>query len=275
MEFPHDSSILKDFTPSLQGQVAVITGGSKGIGRFIASALSARGALVVLHARHHDELESARKDIESRGGRCVIQVVDVRSEESISESMLELFTQFPSGVDILVNNAGVYHTAAVNNHPTDLWDDTIKTNLHGPFFYCRSVLPHMIAKTSGRIINISSISGRVGEIHAAAYSSSKFGLIGLTQSLALEVAGNGITVNAVCPGWVDTDMSRQQLNDENWCKLSAVDPSEAVDIARLSVPQMRFIEPSEVAELVVWLCSRAARGITGQSINICGGMCLS
>ena len=132
----------------------------------------------------------------------------------------------------------------------------------------------MIELNWGRIINISSVSGKVGEIWGSAYSASKFALIGFTQSLSLEVARNGITVNAVCPGWVDTEMAKGQLEDPQWCKLNSVDPSESLSNACFSVPQMRFIEPSEVAALVVFLASVAARGITGQSINICGGLSL-
>ncbi|MBY0551049.1 MAG: SDR family oxidoreductase [Candidatus Obscuribacterales bacterium] len=275
MTSEHETSILKEFTPALSGKVALITGGSKGIGLAIARRLSASGAAVILHARTRSELEKARAEIETSGGRCVVATVDARNEQAIQSSISALAEEFPGGVDVLINNAGIYKTSSVVDQPTEDWDNTIKTNLYGPFFYSRAVLPSMTHNGWGRIINISSISGRTGEIHAAAYSASKFGLNGFTQSLAMEVAAKGITVNAVCPGWVDTAMSREQLNDENWCKLSAVAPSESMDIARLSVPQMRFIEPSEVAELVFWLCTDAARGITGQSMNICGGMCLT
>lgn len=275
MTSKHETSILKEFTPVLSGKVALVTGGSRGIGWAIARRLSEDGATIVLHARTTVELEKARSTIESTGGRCLIDTVDARSEQSIQASVTDLLQKFPDGIDILINNAGIYKASSVANHSSLDWDDTIKTNLYGPFFYSRAVLPAMLNKEWGRIVNISSISGRTGEIHAAAYSASKFGLNGFTQSLALEVASKGITVNAVCPGWVDTAMSREQLNDENWCKLSAVAPSESIDIARLSIPQMRFIEPAEVAELVFYLCTDAARGITGQSLNICGGMCLS
>lgn len=275
MTSKHETSILKEFTPVLSGKVALVTGGSRGIGWAIARRLCEDGATIVLHARTTSELEKARSIIESAGGRCLIDTVDARSEQSVQASVTTLLQKFPDGVDILINNAGIYKASSVAEHSSLDWDDTMKTNLYGPFFYSRAVLPAMLNKEWGRIVNISSISGRTGEIHAAAYSASKFGLNGFTQSLALEVASKGITVNAVCPGWVDTAMSREQLNDENWCKLSAVAPSESIEIARLSIPQMRFIEPAEVAELVFYLCTDAARGITGQSLNICGGMCLS
>ena len=132
----------------------------------------------------------------------------------------------------------------------------------------------MIERNWGRIINISSISGKVAEAFGAAYSASKFAIIGLTQSMALEAAKHAITVNAICPGWVDTKMAGDQLSDDNYLSLTEQEPSQALEIARLSVPQMRFIAPEEVASLVVYLCSEQARGITGQAINICGGLSL-
>lgn len=275
MHIEHDSSILKDFTPSLQGKVALVTGASRGIGKAIAVAMAARGATLVLHARNDIDLGAVSKQINDAGGRSQIQKVDAKDEHSVSQAFAELLAHHPEGIDILVNNAGIFHSASVKDHSTTVWDDTIRTNLYGPFFYARAAVGMMLKKKWGRIINISSISGRHGEIHAAAYSASKFGLIGFTQSLALETAADGITVNAVCPGWVETDMSARQLHDENWCNLSGVEPDQSLELAKLSVPQMRFIQPYEVAELVVWLCTDAARGVTGQSINICGGMCLS
>lgn len=271
MTSKQETSIFKDFTPTLQGKVSLVTGASRGIGRAIACHLAARGSHVILHARSKADLALVRSQIEEAGGGCTVQTVDARNEESINNSLVELDRQ----VDILVNNAGIYKTGSVQDHSTSDWDDTIKTNLYGPFFYSRAVLSDMLNKGWGRIINISSISGKVAEIHGAAYSASKFALNGFTQALALEVASKGITVNAICPGWVKTEMAKQQLEDEKWCKLNAIDPAESEEIARLSVPQMRFIEPTEVAELVAWLCSDAAKGITGQSINVCGGMCLS
>ena len=127
---------------------------------------------------------------------------------------------------------------------------------------------------AGRIVNISSISGKSGEPYGAAYSSSKFAMIGLTQSLALEVARHGITVNAVCPGWVETDMAYEQLTDRRWCELNSLPVEDSVEIARLSIPREKFVKAEEVAALVRFLCSEDAQSITGQAINICGGLSL-
>lgn len=158
--------------------------------------------------------------------------------------------------------------------PAVTWRKTLDVNLTAPFELIRAVVPSMIEKRWGRIINVSSVSGLKAEVYGTSYSASKFGLIGLTQALALELARHNITVNAVCPGWVNTQMAVEQITDPGWCKLHEIPVSESMDIARLSVPQGRFIEPEEVAHLVAFLLTENARGITGQSINICGGLSL-
>lgn len=158
--------------------------------------------------------------------------------------------------------------------PAITWRKTLDINLTAPFELIRAVVPSMIEKRWGRIINVSSVSGLKAEVYGTSYSASKFGLIGLTQALALELARHNITVNAVCPGWVNTQMAVEQITDPGWCKLHEIPVSESMDIARMSVPQGRFIEPEEVAHLVAFLLNDNARGITGQSINICGGLSL-
>lgn len=158
--------------------------------------------------------------------------------------------------------------------PALTWRKTLDVNLTAPFELIRAVVPSMIEKRWGRIINVSSVSGLKAEVYGTSYSASKFGLIGLTQALALELAKHNITVNAVCPGWVNTQMAVEQITDPGWCKLHEIPVSESMDIARMSVPQGRFIEPEEVAHLVAFLLTENARGITGQSINICGGLSL-
>ncbi len=257
----------------LAGRVAWVTGGSRGIGRAIALALADRGATVAIGARNMQALEAVRSEIESIGGTCLIASLDVRDGDSIIGFARAVADRLGTA-DILVNNAGIYKTEPVRGHSLEIWQETIETNLTGALLTSRAVLEGMIEKGWGRIINISSISGKVAEVFGAAYSASKFGLIGLSQSLALEVARHGITVNAVCPGWVSTDMAAEQLTDERWCRLNAVEPAESQEIARLSVPLERFITPEEVAQLVAYLCTDSARGITGQAINICGGMAL-
>jgi len=257
----------------LAGRVAWVTGGSRGIGRAIALTLAGRGAAVAVGARNLQALESLSAEIGRLGADCLIQSLDVRDSQSV-HAFAQATTDRLGSPDILVNNAGIYKTEPVRGHSLEIWKEVIDVNLTGALLTSRSVLDSMIAKGWGRIINISSISGKTGEAFGAAYCASKFGLIGLSQSLALEVARYGITVNAVCPGWVSTDMAVEQLTDQRWCQLNSLEPAESQEIARLSVPQERFISPDEVAQLVTYLCTDFARGITGQAMNICGGMVL-
>lgn len=261
-------------TRELSDRVAVVTGASRGIGKAIAVALAEQGAAVGICARDERLLQATADEITGSGGRCVAIPCDVRSEESVHGFFKTMQAELGQ-TDILVNNAGVYRTEAVEDHSLPVWHEVIETNLTGTLLFCRSVISQMKAKAWGRIINISSVSGRTGEIWGSAYSASKFGMIGLTQSLALEIAKHGVTVNAVCPGWVETEMSQEQLRDSEWCKLNGMDPNEAAQNACFSVPQERFIDPREVADLVCYLSSHAARGITGQSINVCGGLSLN
>jgi len=257
----------------LNGRVALITGGSKGIGKAIALELAKAGASVAIGSRQAGQNSQLAADFEKLQVPHLISTCDVREESSIQDFVASTEKQLGK-IDILVNNAGIYRMQAVHGHSLDVWQDVIQTNLTGAMLASRAVIGSMMERQWGRIINISSISGQLGEMNGSAYSASKFGLLGLTQSLALESARFGVTVNAICPGWVLTEMSKEQLTDENWCAGHAIEPSESIEIARLSVPQMRFIEPEEVASLVVYLCTNGARGITGQSINLCGGLSL-
>jgi 3-hydroxybutyrate dehydrogenase len=257
----------------LQGHTAVVTGASRGIGQAIAIMLARQGADLAIAARSFDRLESVKQEIESLSVRCIARAVDVSRPEDLERFVKEVADNL-AAPDILINNAGVYVTQAVVDHAVDTWRSVLDTNLTSAMWASKCVLADMMKRRWGRIVNISSISGKMGEAYGAAYSASKFGMVGLTQSLALEVARHGITVNAVCPGWVKTDMAVGQLTDERWCELNGIAPEESQEIALLSVPQGRFIEPDEVAALVCFLCTEQARSITGQAINICGGLTL-
>jgi len=253
----------------LHNKVALVTGGSRGIGRAIALALSSQGASVAVGSR--TGCENVAKELSQQGAPILSGLMNVRYELSVDEFTNQIENNLGT-IDILVNNAGIYENHSIDGHCFDLWQQVLETNLTGAFLTCRRVLPGMKKKRWGRIINISSISGKVAEISAGAYSASKFGLIGLTQSLALEVADSGITVNAVCPGWVKTELAHTQFTQEDAQNQSR--PMQAEEIARLSIPQMRFIEAADVAQLVVYLCLEQAKSITGQAINICGGSCM-
>lgn len=273
---------LKDFKIEFADKLVLVTGASRGIGRSIARAFADVNARLAVCSRNPEHLAKLESELKETGAKYFSRVVDVRDERAVCHYLAELKQQF-GHVEILVNNAGIYKTASVAGHSTDDWKDVLQTNLDSAFFFCRELVPALKDAGWGRIINISSISGRRGEAQGAAYSASKFGMIGLTESLALELADSGVTVNAVCPGWVRTDMSMGQLRaldyrehieiQQSGATASRIpDEDESIDIARMSIPQQRFIEPEEVADLVLFLSSQAAQGITGQAINICGGL---
>jgi NAD(P)-dependent dehydrogenase (short-subunit alcohol dehydrogenase family) len=175
-------------------------------------------------------------------------------------------------VDILINNAGIYLTAELEKQTLDSWRNVFQINLDSCMIFSQYFLAQMKERSRGRIVNIGSVSGSQGEAWGAAYSASKFALLGLTQSLALETARYGVTVNAVCPGWVWTDLSREQIESSQWCQLNNLPPEQSVDLVKFSVPQERYLQPLEIANLVLYLSTQQAQGITGQAINICGGL---
>lgn len=257
----------------LKDKLALVSGASRGIGRAVALALAQRGVNLILVGRKRVPLNAVKTEAENLGASCFTLVCDLIETDTWRPLLDGLVAQLGS-IDILVNNAGLFKAEPVSQHSAKTWNELIAVNLSATFHLCRYVAEGMIAKRWGRVVNIASVSGKLGESYGGAYSASKFGVLGLTQSFALEVAKFGVTVNAICPGWVMTDMSAEQLNDPNWCQWQHIDPRQSVEIARLSVPQERFIEASEVADLVLFLCSNQARGITGQSINICGGLSL-
>ena len=274
---------IKDFKTALSNKTVLVTGASRGIGKAIAIAFARQGARLAICGRDGERLKNTVSEIEAAGGTALSAVVDLLDEQAICQYLASLKKEM-APVQVLINNAGIYRTAAVDGHSSQVWREVLDTNLNAPFIFCRELIAQMVKSGWGRIINISSISGKSGEIYGAAYSASKFGLIGLTEALALELASTGVTVNALCPGWVKTDMAINQLSDPDYTQqmsvtaLGKTDAAEAatrlepMEIARLSVPQMRFIEAEEVADLALYLASDSARGITGQSINICGGM---
>lgn len=255
---------------SLKGKRALVTGAGRGIGRACALELSRCGAELVVTARTTEELQSLAKEAEP----CLVFTQDLSRLEEVDAFVESVFSR--SGpVDILVNNAGSYHTDQLEDRDWSGWQYALDLNLSAPYRLIKLMARKMKERNWGRIVNISSISGHRGEAFGASYSATKFGLLGITEALAQELAPHGVTVNAVCPGWVDTELAREQLNDPQWCKLNKIEVDESIDIATLSVPQGRLLDPSEVAYLVAFLCTDRALGITGQAINICGGLSLT
>jgi 3-hydroxybutyrate dehydrogenase len=257
----------------LENRFVLITGGGRGIGRAIAIAFAREGAQVAVAARTLAQVEEVARELTEQFSRNALPVVcdvsDVSSVEKLFERVRE---KFGRGPDVMVNNAGIAESAPLTKTDDELWQRILAINLSGTFYCTRAALPQMIARGWGRIINIASIAGKTGAPYIAAYSASKHGVLGLTRSAAMEVATKGITVNAICPGYVDTDMTRRGI--ENIAKKTRLSADEAMESIKKMSPQNRIVEPEEVAALALLLASEEGRGINGQAINIDGGSVL-
>lgn len=253
---------------TLSGKFALVTGSGRGIGREIALALAKEGAAVAVTARSQSEIDQVAADIVAAGGKARAFVCDVTDMDAVAR-LAENVTDFLGAVDILVNNAGSGKSAKFLDHPDALWQEMIAINLTSVYAVTKAFAPHMAATGWGRIINIASVASKMGARYLAAYTAAKHGVLGLTRALAAEFATQGITVNAICPGYVDTPMT--DGNIENMVKRTGMTPEQAREYLAKSSPQNRLIESDEVAALTVYLAGEAARGITGQAINIDGG----
>jgi NAD(P)-dependent dehydrogenase (short-subunit alcohol dehydrogenase family) len=246
----------------------LVTGGGRGIGRAIALAFAEPGATVLIAARTAAQLAETGRAIEQRGGRAVTLQVDVTDEAGVARAFETLQD---SAIDVLVNNAGVGGGLPIDETDTQNWRRVLDTNVWGTFLVSRQAVPRM--RQGGRVINISSVLGRFGVPGYTAYCASKHAVIGLTRALALELAGRGITVNAICPGWVDTQMAAQGM--QLGADAMGITFEEFRARAIGAVPIKRIIQPEEVATLVRFLASPDASAITGQTYNICGGQVMS
>lgn len=250
----------------IEGRHALVTGGGRGIGAAIAEALAAAGARVTVTGRTRATLEAVTGRIRQNGGTAEAVAMDVSEEASVRAGFEAASAHGP--VSILVNNAGQATGTLVADTPLDAWTRVLTVNLTGAFLCSREALPAMQAAGWGRIVNIASIAGLRGVARVAPYAASKHGLIGLTRSLALEVAKLGITVNAVCPGYVETDMSEQAVQ----AVMNGMDKTreEAVQRIAAASPLGRLLAPAEVAGAAVWLCSDAAASVTGETLQLGG-----
>jgi 3-oxoacyl-[acyl-carrier protein] reductase len=243
---------------SLQGRIALVTGASQGIGRACALELARAGATVALAARNQVKLADAVSEIEAEGGTAAAFALDVASEASIKEGAKAVLDRFGK-VEILVNNAGITRDALAMSMKRADWDDVLATNLTGAFLLTQAVLRPMLKNRWGRIINISSVVGRAGQAGQVNYAASKAGLIGMTRSLAREVASRSITVNAIAPGYIETAMTAV-LDEKQRTAMMA------------TIPLGRAGTDLEIAQSVAFLASDAAAYITGHVLDVNGGM---
>ncbi|WOV86755.1 3-hydroxybutyrate dehydrogenase [Sporosarcina oncorhynchi] len=250
----------------VKDRVVFITGAAQGIGFEISKAFSQAGANIVLTDLEEEKVKEAALSI---GGRAIGLKCDVTSEEDIQQAIDETMAHF-GRIDILINNAGLQYVAMLEDFPTEKFELLVKVMLTAPFITTKLVLPHMRKQKFGRILNMASINGLVGFAGKAAYNSSKHGVIGLTKVAALETAADGITVNAICPGYVDTPLVRNQLKD--LAEVRGVQLESVLEeVIYPLVPQKRLLDVKEIADLALYLASESANGITGQAIVLDGG----
>ncbi len=249
----------------LAGKVAVVTGAGKGIGAAIAAALAREGAGVALIGRDAGRLEKQAAELSAD---TLIAPADITDPESVRQAFATIRARFPR-IDILVNNAGQAESAPLARTDLALWNRMLAVNLTGTYLCTHEVLPAMLKQDYGRIVNVASTAGLVGYAYVSAYCAAKHGVIGLTRALALEAAKTAVTVNAVCPGYTETDIVRNTVANI----MAKTGKSDAEARAALTVhnPQGRLVQPEEVANAVLWLCLPGSGAVTGQALPIAGG----
>ncbi|MBS0611545.1 MAG: SDR family oxidoreductase [Proteobacteria bacterium] len=252
----------------LEGRHALVTGAGRGIGASIARALAGLGARVSLCGRTDATLRSIGAELSASGAQAAHFVADVSAREQVEAAVAGARAAF-GRIDILINNAGQAGSAPITQRNDALWNQMLAVNLSGAYYGIQAVLPEMIKNDFGRIVTIASTAGLTGYAYVAAYCAAKHGVVGLTRAVAREVATRNITVNAVCPGYTDTDIVHESAR-----KIAAVtrrSAAEAVQALTKTNPQGRLVQPDEVANAVAWLCRPGSESVTGQSIVVAGG----
>ncbi|MCD5324526.1 MULTISPECIES: 3-hydroxybutyrate dehydrogenase [Pontibacillus] len=253
----------------VENKVVFITGSASGIGYEIGVDFAGKGAKVVFSDINEEKVEEVARDLKDKGYDCMGIKCDVTKEEEL-QSAIDSTVERYGRLDVLINNAGLQHVSAIEEFPTEKFEFMVKVMLTAPFMAIKHVFPIMKKQGSGRIINMASINGLIGFSGKSAYNSSKHGVIGLTKVSALEGAEHGITVNAICPGYVDTPLVRGQLED--LAKNRDVSLEKVLEeVIYPLVPQKRLLSVEEIADYTAFLASDAAKGVTGQAVVMDGG----
>ena len=258
-----------NFSKRLQGRTALITGASRGIGRGIALKFAQEGADLFLCATNMEKLKETRELASASDRKIELYTVDI-SERDAVEAMVRKAIDIFGQIDILVNNAGIYKASRFVDYSYEDFDRIMKVNLYGPFNVTQFVLRHMLERKKGKVVNIASTAGKWASMNQSAYNISKHGIVAMTRCTGLEMAQHGITVNAICPGLVKTDL--EAAFGEGHAEIMGISPKEVLDWVTSRVPMGRWLSTEEVAHLATYLASSESDGMTGQSLLLDGGM---